>query len=167
MAISTQVTVEEYLRTSHDPDCEYVDGEVLDRNVGTKKHSKVQRNLLAFFLRHQGEFGVFALQEWRMRTNERRYRIPDLLVIAGAEPDEEILSTPPLICVEILSPEDCMARMQKKIHEYLTFGVRYVWVLVPETREAFVYTLDGIEKAAGALRTANPPIEIPLSQVFD
>ena len=42
MATSTQVTVEEYLRTSYHPDCEYVDGEVLDRNVGRKRHSKVQ-----------------------------------------------------------------------------------------------------------------------------
>ena len=38
MAIATQMTVEEYLRTSFDPDCEYVDGEVLERNVGETDH---------------------------------------------------------------------------------------------------------------------------------
>ncbi len=167
MATSTQVPVEEYLRTSYDPDREYVDGEVLDRNVGEKTHSKVQKRLMLFLAKLEAELGIFVLQEWRVRTGERRYRIPDFLVVAGPEPDEAVLSAPPFICVEILSPEDRMSRMQKKVAEYLAFGVRYVWVLDPESKEAFAYTASGFEKVEDALRAENPAIEIPLDQIFD
>jgi Uma2 family endonuclease len=167
MATSTQVTVEEYLRTSYDPDCEYVDGEVLDRNVGEKSHSKVQKRLMLLLAQREAELGIFVLQEWRMRTGDRRYRIPDFLVVVGTEPDEAVLSTPPFICVEILSPEDRMSRMLKKLSEYLAFGVRYVWVLDPDSKEALAYTAAGVEKVATVLRTENPAIEIPLDQIFD
>jgi Uma2 family endonuclease len=167
MATSTQTPVEEYLRTSYDPDREYVDGEVLDRNVGEKSHSKVQKRLMLLFAQLEAELGIFVLQEWRMRTGERRYRIPDFLVVAGPEPDEAVLSEPPFICVEILSPEDRMSRMQKKVAEYLAFGVRYVWVLDPESKEAFAYTSNGFEKVAAVLRTENPVIGIPLTEIFD
>jgi Uma2 family endonuclease len=168
MATSTQVTVEEYLRTSYDPDREYVDGEVLDRNVGRKRHSKVQACLISFLMAHATRFGIFTLPEWRMCTGETRYRIPDVVIVAGPEPDEEVLSTPPLVCIEVLSPEDRMSRVLNKVAEYLTFGVRYVWVLNPESNEAFVYTATGMEKITdGFLRTENPAIEIPLDQIFD
>jgi hypothetical protein len=35
MAAATVVPVEEYLRTSYHPDMEYVDGSLLERNVGS------------------------------------------------------------------------------------------------------------------------------------
>jgi hypothetical protein len=34
MAVGIFVSVEEYLHTSYQPDCDYVDGEVLERNLG-------------------------------------------------------------------------------------------------------------------------------------
>jgi Uma2 family endonuclease len=167
MAIATQMTVEEYLRTSFDPDCEYVDGEVLERNVGEKGHSKVQKRLIVLFAKHEAAWGVFTLQEWRFKVTDRHYRVPDFCIVAGPEPDEAVLNTRPLVCVEILSPEDRMSRMQKKVADYLKFGVRYVWVLDPQTREAFAYTVAGMHEVKDVLRTENPNIEIPLSEVFE
>jgi Uma2 family endonuclease len=168
MAVTTQVSVEEYLRTSYDPDCEYVCGEVLDRNVGEKGHSKVQKRLLVFLAQREAQWGLFALQEWRLRIDERHYRIPDLAILIGPEPDEAMLSTPPFVCVEILSPEDRMSWMQKKIADYLAFGVRYVWVLDPKAQQAFSYTSEGMRQIQdGFLRTAGPVIEIPLAEIFD
>ncbi len=37
------VSVEEYLRTSYGPDCEYVDGRIEERNLGELEHSILQR----------------------------------------------------------------------------------------------------------------------------
>jgi len=42
MATGTLVSVEEYLNTSYSPDCDYVDGEVLERNLGEREHSELQ-----------------------------------------------------------------------------------------------------------------------------
>ena len=42
MTTGTLVSVEEYLNTSYSPDCDYVDGEVLERNWGEWNHSELQ-----------------------------------------------------------------------------------------------------------------------------
>jgi Uma2 family endonuclease len=60
-----------------------------------------------------------------------------------------------------------MDRMQDRIDDYLTFGVRYVWVINPRTQRAFVYTTEGMhEPKDGVLRTENPEIVVPLTEVF-
>ena len=38
----TSVSVEEYLRTSYEPEMEYVDGQLVDRHVGEYDHSLMQ-----------------------------------------------------------------------------------------------------------------------------
>ncbi len=167
MATSTQTPVEEYLRTSYDPDREYVDGEVLDRNVGEQDHSFIQKRLLRFLMQQEEQLGICAVQEWRMRLDARHYRIPDVMIIVGPVDRERVRSKPPFVCIEILSPEDRQSRMQKKVAEYLAFGVGYVWVLDPESKEAFAYTTNGFEKVSTVLRTENPVIEIPLTEIFD
>jgi Uma2 family endonuclease len=168
MAVTTQVSVEEYLRTSYDPDCEYVCGEVLDRNVGELDHSWIQRALLLYVAAREKKLGVTILQEQRLQLNAKHYRVPDLMILAGGKPAEQIITRPPIVCIEVLSPEDRMSRMQKKIADYLAFGVRCVWVLDPKTKQAFSYTSEGIRQIQdGFLRTAEPVIEIPLSEIFD
>ena len=50
VATQTQVSVEEYLRTSFDgADREFVDGEIVERNVGGSQHSATQGRLIEFF----------------------------------------------------------------------------------------------------------------------
>ena len=50
MATKPLVSAEEYLRTSFDgPDREYVDGEIVERNVGENQHSKAQGRLIEVF----------------------------------------------------------------------------------------------------------------------
>ena len=85
MAIATQMSVEEYLRTSFDPDCEYVDGEVLERNVGEIDHGSVQKLLLVYLAGREKRLGVYAIQEQRLQLNKRHYRIPDLMILDGGQ----------------------------------------------------------------------------------
>lgn len=169
MAIATQMTVEEYLRTSFDPDCEYVDGEVLDRNVGEIDHGWVQRAVLLYVAPREKKLGVVIIQEQRLQINKKHYRVPDLMILEGAgKPKEQIITRPPLVCIEILSPEDRMSKMQKKVADYLAFGVRYVWVLDPKRKSAFTFTdLEERELTEGFLRTEDPAIEIPLGEIFE
>src|SRR5204862_5594649 len=82
MAVNTLIPVEEYLNTSYDPDVEYVDGVLVERNVGDYLHSLVQGNLiLAFSIKYPH---VKALPELRSKTQETRYRLPDVCVLLAA-----------------------------------------------------------------------------------
>jgi Uma2 family endonuclease len=168
MAIATQMTVEEYRNADFDGDPEYVNGDVLDRNVGELDHSWTIRNLMFYFASREATLGVFALPTWTFKLTESHYRVPDFVIVAGSQPDEQILETRPLVCVEVLSPEDRAAPMLRKIADYLNYGVRYVWVLDPQTKQAFAYTGNETREVKdGVLRTENPAIEIPLDQIFE
>jgi Uma2 family endonuclease len=167
MKAVTLVPVEEYLRTTYRPDCDYVDGEVLERNVGEKDHGKLQGRLYYYLETRAQEWDINVYLEQRVQISARRFRIPDICVVAGPEPDDQIFREAPLICIEILSREDRHARVQDRIDDYLNFGVRYVWVINPQSRRAWVYTTDGSREIKdGILRTENPAIEVPLAEVF-
>ena len=56
--------------------------------------------------------------------------------------------------------------MQEKVNDYLSFGVRYVWVINPKTRQTDVYSAAGISDARdGVLTTDNPAIRVVLSEL--
>jgi Uma2 family endonuclease len=56
--------------------------------------------------------------------------------------------------------------MQKKIADYLTFGIPYVWVIEPKTRAAWIWTREGaVTVTDGVLRAFNPDIEVPLAEL--
>ena len=168
MGTAAGISVEEYLRATYDPDCEYVEGEVVERNVGEKDHNKVQKRLLVFLAGREKDLGIFVVHEQRMRIAEGRYRIPDLCVVWGPEPDEQVFTLPPFLCVEILSPEDRAGKMQEKIDDYLSFGVRYVWVINPQTRKAEIHTATGSTRVTdGLLKTESPAITVPLAELFE
>ena len=100
MAAGTQISVEEYLKTVYRPDCDYVDGAIEERNLGEWDHASIQTNLALFFRSRFRETGIDAVVEWRFQLKPTRFRIPDVTVIRGKS-DEQILSKPPLLCIEI------------------------------------------------------------------
>jgi Uma2 family endonuclease len=167
MKADALVPVEEYLRTSYDPDCDYVDGEVVERNLGERDHSSAQRELILFFGTRRKQWKVFVFPEQRVQVSATRFRVPDICVYVGEEPREQIFRTPPFICIEILSPEDRWERTQQRIDDYLKFGVPYVFVLNPRDRRAWAFTKDGsTEIRDGVLRTENPSLAVPLEEIF-
>ena len=167
MGTSLLVSEDEYLTTSYEPDCEYDEGVLLERNVGEQPHGIIQIALGAFLYERRKRFRIRVISEQRIRIAARKYRIPDVCVYLQPVPRDPVPSIPPFIAVEILSPDDRMSRVRKKIDEYLAFGVPYVWVIDPETRRADVYTASGFYEAKdGVLRTEDPAIEVPLSDLF-
>jgi Uma2 family endonuclease len=96
-----------------------------------------------------------------------RYRVPDICVYAGEGPQDQIFRTPPFICIEILSPEDRVARIQQRIDDYLKFGVPYVWVVDPSNRRVWAYTTEGSREIKdGILATSNPSLTVDLAEIF-
>jgi Uma2 family endonuclease len=161
------VSIDEYLKTIYEPDCDYVDGILEERNVGEVDHGIVQARLAHFFLNLFGRTGLLAMTEVRIRLRERKYRIPDVMVTRG-KPAERVLTTPPLLCIEILSSEDRISRVNTRIQDYLEFGVPVVWLIDPEERRLWIYR-PGIpfEEAKGSVKLDGTSIELPFSEVFD
>lgn len=140
----SRMTVEQYLHTSFDgADREYLDGEVVERNMGTKSHGRVQGKLFTFFHNLEGTTQLFPVPELRHRITRTRYRIPDVAVFEG-EP-AELPSTPPLVAIEILSPDDRLAYLVPKLEEYRQWGVPHIWVVDPEARTLHSYSADGLQ----------------------
>lgn len=163
MAMQTIISVEEYLTTSYRPDCDYVDGELLERNVGEWDHSRLQMLLSRYLSNHEKEWGILVTIAQRVQVKPARFRVPDICVVLSP-PDGPIIRTPPFLCVEVLSPRDRLQEMQTRIGDYLSFGVRYVWLIYLDTRRAFVYTTEGMQEAKdGILKTENPEIRVDLS----
>ena len=100
-ALPALVSVEEYLHTVYRPDCDYVDGVLVERNVGEKSHAKLQKRILLYLEERRKQWGIFVIQETRVQVSATRYRVPDVCVIAGPEPEEEIFTQPPFLCIEI------------------------------------------------------------------
>jgi len=166
MPIETAVPLSEYLNTSYRPDCDYLEGELLERNVGEWDHSRLQMLLGRYLSNRESQWGILVVTEQRLQVKPKRFRVPDITVLKGSRPAGGIVTEPPFLCIEILSPDDRMAEMQERIDDYLAFGVRYVWVVNPRTRHANIYTADGIREVRdGVLTTADPDISVSLSDL--
>jgi Uma2 family endonuclease len=161
------VPVEEYLTTDYEPDCDYVDGELIERNMGERGHSEVQMRVAAYLYSRRHALGIPVFPEMRLRVAVRRYRVPDICIVVGEVPDERVFTTPPFLCIEVLSPEDRATRIEHKIADYLAFGVPYIWVIDPWNRRAFIYTQHGMREVHEVLGTEYPNLGIPFSEVFE
>jgi Uma2 family endonuclease len=147
MATTQLIAAEEYLRTSFEHDAEYVEGRIVYRSAPKKPHSKMQAFLILALFEIGRPLGYKLWPEQRIRTqaNPPRYRVPDLCVTFG-EPDEDVFTKPPYLCIEILSPDDVAAEVTAKANEYLAFGVRYVWVVDPVSLCGEIHNRGGIER---------------------
>ena len=162
------VPVEEYLSTAYEPDCEYDHGVVVERNWGEIEHSFVQGLLTTLFNNNSEAWGVYCLPEQRVQIGPRRFLVPDVCAVRMAAPWEKILTHPPLIAIEILSPQDTLRNAEKKASEYLEFGVKHVWVVDPYARVAYRTEAKGLERQAdGVLAVPGTAIAVPIANLFE
>jgi Uma2 family endonuclease len=160
-------TVREYLRTSWSPDREFVDGRIEERKLGEKEHSIIQRYLTVLFAIKRAEWGVEVFPELRTQTASGSFRVPDILVIRAGQKFDRYLTQPPLIAIEILSPEDTLRAVQSKAAEYRQFGVDNIWIIDPEPRIAYRANEMGLEEVRnGVLVVPATPIQVVLSELF-
>ena len=162
----TLVSVDEYLSTSYpDGDCEYVDGEIVERNVGEIDHASLQSRVAVYLLTHYPQF--WAAVAVRVQVQSSRIRVPDVTLVAGPRPAGRIVTAPPHLVLEVLSPDDRAGAIQEKIDDYLAFGIHYVWVVNPRTGRGYVHTTEAAREAKdGILRTADPATELPLYELL-
>jgi len=167
MASSTLISVSEYLNTTYRPDCDYIDGEVQERNVGERPHAFLQSILVAIFNNNRRIWNVVAATELRVQTSATHYRIPDVCVLRRTDPVDAIVHTAPLVCIEVLSPRDTMSAMQDRVDDYIRMGVKHIWLIDPVSRHAYIATSNGFQQPLeGAFMVPGTDISISLAEVF-
>ncbi len=164
MTSATILSVAEYLHTNFRPDREYIDGEIRERNVGKREHARVQALLTAWFVNHEIIWSAFALTEQRVQVAANRIRIPDI-VLTSTDPQPEVLVSPPILVVEILSPDDTYFDTQERAQDYLSMGVEMVWVIDPKSRTGRMCK-GNIWQEDPTLRVPGTPIHVDLDAIF-
>ena len=160
------VTLQQYLHTSYSPDCDYAEGVLEERNLGEWEHSTLQSELVFLFRSRAIEWSIVVKAELRLQVNATRFRVPDLMVLRADQKVDRIVRETPLLCIEILSPEDTFQRLSVRVQDYLAMGVSEVWVFDPERREAFRCDAEGYHRVHDELAVAGTPILLTLEQVF-
>ena len=167
MASAILIPLSEYLNTTYRPDCDFLEGELLERNMGEQPHARIQGFFNYIFRLNRDRWGVRALPEQRVQVRPERYRIPDVTVIRLTDPADRILLHPPLICIEIFSTADTIKSLQLRVDDYAAMGVEHIWAVDPWKRMAYYASARGFEELeAEAFRVPGTPITIPLADIF-
>jgi Uma2 family endonuclease len=188
MTTTVKLTLDEFLRRPETkPASEYEDGEVIKKTMPTFWHGLIQ-SLLGFvftlYLREHpiGHAGSEVRCIFGLHGRKRGY-IPDFIFVVASRPGSLPTNGPfygaPDLAVEILSPDDRMTRVQRKVRFYLANGVRLLWLIDPENRIVTVMTtpdqsitlseddeLDGGDLLPGfrvPVREVLPPAQPPAS----
>jgi len=169
MATAVHIPVSEYLRNVYRPDCDYVDGEIEQRNLGEQTHGLVQKMIAAIFTANRKAWGMRSITEQRVQVTPSRYRIPDVCVVLSSDPITPILTSAPILCVEVLSPEDRVQRIVLRAQEFQQMGVPNIWIIDPETREAWTMNAAGgaVPMMEDAFTIPNTPVRVTIAEIFE
>jgi Uma2 family endonuclease len=161
--LDTLVPVGEYLSTAYNPDVDYVEGQLEDRNMGEREHGELQARIW-LLLKQRRILQPFI--ETRLMISPNRYRVPDICAY-DKKPEESIFTRPPALCVEIISPEDRMSRIMNVVRDYLSMGVPTVWVLDPLEKKAYVAEgTVSLRETSGSIATSDGRVTLELATVF-
>jgi len=142
------VPVEVYLRSSYEPDAEYVDGEIEERPGGEYDHASWREAIKLWFRQHAQEWDVRVKPELRVQVAQTRFRVPDITVLDRNQPIEQIITHAPVAVFEVLSPEDTMRRMMRKLGDYAAMRIPQIWVIEAETKTYFRFVNGELHRAS-------------------
>lgn len=168
MATKVLMTVDEYRHARFDgADRDFVDGEVIERNMGELPHARVQGELFHRIRLVAERLGLQVLPEIRIQVSATRFRVADIAVWRAGDIGRQVPTVAPFLVVEILSPEDRLVRLQPKIQEYLAHGVEWIWVIDPDDRSALCYAPSNPGGSlVDELRTEHPEIVIRVDDLL-
>ncbi|MEK7405986.1 MAG: Uma2 family endonuclease [Acidobacteriota bacterium] len=170
------LSLEEYLSNPTYEHSEYVNGEVVELNVGNLPHSSIQSVFVALlfnYLKANAIGRVFTEVRCRLTVGGRpRFFLPDVSVLLGPVPVETgYLDRAPDLVVEVRSPDDSVSELLRKMDEYFANGARLAWLVLPEERAVLVLTPNAPVRTVTGSETLDggdllPGLQIPLSELF-
>ncbi len=136
----------EAAQTTIDPEKSYeiVNGHPQEKEMPGARHAVVAAHLvieLGIYLKTY-RLGVLCTEaNFKIGENER---IPDISFVATERIPiegipEGVWPIPPDLAVEIISPNDLHVKVSSKILEYISAGVRQVWIVSPEHRSVTIF----------------------------
>lgn len=152
MAVTKQKKVwtdEELMRIKHEGKVELVDGEVkLMTPAGMEQgwiNARLTAKLGSYILRHKLGFFFDAQTGFRPRKN---MRAPDFSFVSREKLPHSKLPkgfgrVPPDLAVEVLGLNETFADYEEKVAEYLSWGVRLIWLVDPNTETVMVIRQKG------------------------
>lgn len=167
MATATSIPISEYLQKTYEPDCDYIDGELKERSVGEQPHGHIQAIITSIFRENRKAWSTRAIVETRVQTRPTRFRIPDICILRSSDPHDPIIRFAPYICIEVLSKDDTLMEIQKRIEEYAAMGVEHIWVVDPWQRKGYIASTKGFQHPDdGVFNIEGTPIRIALAELF-
>jgi len=167
MTTATLVPLSEYLSTTYHPDRDFLEGQLLERNMGELPHGRLQLIIGNIFENQRKHWNTRTSTELRVQVRPERFRIPDVTVQRRSDPQDLIVRTPPLLCIEIFSSADTIHEIQKRVNDYAAMGVENIWAVDPWKRLGYYASTSGFQQPEdGVLRVAGTPIAISLADVF-
>jgi Uma2 family endonuclease len=139
---------EEDLERAPKPICELIDGVLVEKAMGNSE-SALGLSIASLLLNHAQatDIGTVIGEAGYLRLGEGQLRAPDATFIPwsafpNGEPpeDEAYWSVAPGLVVEVLSPGNTSAEIDRKLDELFAAGCKLAWVIDPRAKTAKVYT---------------------------
>jgi Uma2 family endonuclease len=167
MATASRVSLQEYLESDYEPECELVGGALLPKPMGTLEHMEMERWLERLLERYEQRGLGRTVRELSIRHGDD-VRVPDLVFVPPeARFEGGIMMDPPLLCVEILSPSQRPSELFAKCETYHAWGVPFCWVVDPIGKLAWEYHRDApVRLLSEGDSLSAGEIQIGVSEVF-
>lgn len=162
------------------PVCELIDGTLVEKAVGNHESFLglyIGGRMLAHAL--AGKLGVVLGEAGHVRVTSDQLRAPDATFIPwsafpGGKPPkgQAYWAVAPGLVVEVLSPNNTKAEIDRKLKELFAAGCKLAWVIDPETETAKVYTSAKRFKSYDRTATLDagkglPGFTLSLAELFD
>ncbi len=142
---------EDYCHYGDESDNRYelVDGRLVLMNPPSFQHLLIAKFLESYFDRliKEKSLPFLCFKEAGVRTGWRKSRISDLYIIEANTIQEllnqsAIVESPPLLIVEIVSPESVTRDYRYKRSEYAALGVDEYWIIDPKNERITILLLE-------------------------
>ena len=177
----TLLTAEDFFRLYSHKDGRYelVDGEVVVMAPANEQHGAAALNIGTEFNLYSRRTGIGRASVetgYRLRSGPDTVRGPDVAFVMTGKDEWESLgnrfgSSAPDIAIEVVSPSNTAAEMERKVADYLAAGSQRVWVAYPSSRTVVVHHADGtaITYSGNEIVTDEellPGFSLPLAEIF-
>jgi Uma2 family endonuclease len=157
---------------------ELIDGELQILPPPKLRHSEVAKRTFLALTAIERRAGCSAYQEagYKLTQSPATWLQPDASMIraervSDADPDGYLLGAPEL-AVEVISPSESAADVERKVELLLAHGSLMVWVIYPRTQKVHVFLSNGTASIHGigdslTLPSLAPDWALPIASLFE